>query len=229
MGAKSGNGAIPGGWTPISAAVFTFVVISILWGVLLAIVVADRELKKVTQLKQFQVEIDALSKQLDNYEKLLREKKITVVPAIMKLRPQLDKRVAQQISDSIIKYSRKYQIPPEFIVWLIKRESRFNVLAVSKMGAIGLMQVMPKAHRDKMEQLKIGKAELYHIDNNVHLGSRILREYYDKTGSIDKALKKYVGGSHPSYTNDILVGYANETIPLKPELTESKLPVAFVN
>jgi hypothetical protein len=139
--------------------------------------------------------------------------KESVAYIIHRLRPQLDVSIVRQIDKAIIKYSAMYQIPPEFIVYLMKRESNFQPLAKSKVGAIGLMQVFPKWHWDKMQEMGIDYKAVYHIDNNVRLGTWILREYYDSTGSIEKALTRYVGGKHESYVKDILVGFANEMIP----------------
>ena len=226
MAAKTGNGGAPR--TSIKTGdMLLFVALGSILGAILMFVAANYSMKaKQASFKEIITiqdnKIELLNANVTQLEKVLQEKKATVVPIIMKLRPQLDKMVAQKISDSIIKYSRKYQIPPEFIVWLMKRESGFNTLATSKAGAVGLMQVMPKAHKDKMKELGIDYSQLFHIDHNVNLGCRILREYYDRTGSIEKALKKYVGGTHASYTQDILIGYANETIPLKPELKLGK-------
>lgn len=148
-------------------------------------------------------------------QELVKEDKKTVVPIILKLRPQLDSKIAEEISKSIIKHSFEYRLPPEFVVYLMHRESRFDVLAKSKASALGLMQVLPKWHKDKMDQMGITKNEVYHIDNNVKLGCWILRGYYNETGSIEKALTKYVGGTHESYVKDILIGFTNEMIPRK--------------
>ncbi len=215
MGAKSGNGGIPVRWSPANVAIFTVLVTSIIWAVLFAVISADQQAKRATQFAKYQAKVSSLNEQLGNYEKALRKKDISVVPILLKLRPQLDTATATEISKAILKYTTKYRLPPEFIVHLIRRESGFNTLAVSKAGAVGLMQILPKAHKDKMAKMGINHSQLFHIDNNVRLGCWILRDYYDQTGSIEKALRKYVGGSHASYTQDILIGYANETIPLK--------------
>lgn len=152
-------------------------------------------------------------------QELVKEDKKTVVPIIKKLRPQLDDKIAEEISKAIIKYSFEYRIPPEFVVYLMRRESRFDVLAKSKVGALGLMQIFPKYHKDKMDKMGIKINEVYHIDNNVKLGCWILRSYINETGTIEKALTKYVGGTHESYVKDILIGFTNEMIPKK-EITK---------
>jgi soluble lytic murein transglycosylase-like protein len=161
------------------------------------------------ELKQLSTENTELKEQIVTLTKGNKN----IVPIINKLRPQLDHKIVGEISEAIVKYSREYRFPPEFVTHLIHRESAFNVLAVSNKGAVGLMQVLPKYHEDKMKKLGINSSQLFHIDNNVKLGCWILRDYYNNTGSIEKALTKYVGGSHNGYINDILTGFTNETIP----------------
>lgn len=186
-----------------------FIVLLVGWGKL----EEQRAIKEdyLKELKQTIAEKDDLAEQLTTLTKGNKN----IVPIINKLRPQLDNKIVEEIAGSIIKYSREYRLPPEFITYLIKRESGFNVLAVSKAGAVGLMQIMPSAHKDKIKKMGITNGDIYHIDNNIRLGCWILREYYNDTGSIEKALTKYVGGNHNGYINDILIGYTNETIPKK--------------
>jgi len=161
------------------------------------------------ELKQLSIENTELKEQVETLTKGNKN----IVPIIKRLRPQLDDKIIEEISQAIVKYSREYRFPPEFITHLINRESGFDVLAVSNKGASGLMQVLPKYHEDKMKKMGITNGQLFHIDNNIKLGCWILREYYNDTGSIEKALTKYVGGNHNGYINDILNGYTNETIP----------------
>jgi hypothetical protein len=156
----------------------------------------------LTEVTELQGQIDTLTKGNKN-----------IVPIINKLRPQLDNSIVKEVAEAIVKYSREYRFPPEFVTYVIQRESNFNVLAISSKGAVGLMQVLPKYHGDKMKKMGINSSQLYHIDNNVKLGCWILRDYYNETGSIEKALTKYVGGNHNGYIDDILIGYTNETIP----------------
>jgi len=138
--------------------------------------------------------------------------KTDITPIIKRLQPKLDWKLADRISKQILKYSSEYRLPPNLIIHIINRESGFRPLITSKAGALGLMQVIPKWHEEKLKEMKISKDEVYYIDNNIKLGCWIFREYFDQTGDIEKALKKYVGGSHDVYIKDILTGFANEAI-----------------
>lgn len=181
-----------------------------------AVLVSQSEYKKWhSQIAVYEQKIKDYSEELASIEESLKKKAVSVTPMILKLRPQLDPIVAEEISKAVGKYSQEYRIPPQFIVHIINRESTFNTLAVSSAGAVGLMQVLPKYHKDKMEKIGITHDQLFHIDPNIRLGCKILRDYYNETGSIDKALTKYVGGNHKTYIEDILEGFANEMIPRK--------------
>ncbi|MDE2303944.1 MAG: lytic transglycosylase domain-containing protein [Gammaproteobacteria bacterium] len=63
-------------------------------------------------------------------------------------------------------------LPPDLVLALIAVESRFNRFAVSKVGAVGLMQVMPFWPK----QLGVAN-RLVEIDANIRIGCQILRHY----------------------------------------------------
>jgi soluble lytic murein transglycosylase-like protein len=138
--------------------------------------------------------------------------KTDLSPTIKRLQPKLDRKLAERISSEILKYSSEYRLPPNLVIHVMNRESGFRPLITSKAGALGLMQVIPKWHEEKLKEMKINNNEVYYIENNIKLGCWILREYFDQEGDIEKALKKYVGGSHDTYIKDILIGFANEAI-----------------
>jgi soluble lytic murein transglycosylase-like protein len=82
------------------------------------------------------------------------------------------------------------RLPPGLVMALIAVESRFDRWAVSRAGAVGLMQVMPFWP----EQLGMRRYELVHIAPNVHMGCAILRYYLDyEHNDVRKALARYNG------------------------------------
>ncbi|OPZ24795.1 MAG: murein transglycosylase C [Deltaproteobacteria bacterium ADurb.BinA179] len=97
----------------------------------------------------------------------------------------------------------EHGLDAELVVALIARESSFLPWAKSKADCVGLMQVNPRAHKDKCKGYS--QAELYHIPVNVEIGCKILREYMDKSKSVDEALGRYMGCQGAvSYKRDIL-------------------------
>ncbi|MGI6160604.1 MAG: lytic transglycosylase domain-containing protein [Christensenellales bacterium] len=49
-----------------------------------------------------------------------------------------------EYTDLILKYSKEYSLDPVLVASLIRTESRFRTYAESRVGALGLMQVMPE-------------------------------------------------------------------------------------
>ena len=154
------------------------------------------------------------------YEKVLAQNEQTlnqiendydknITDSIIRLKPELDPNFINQLQTSVKTYSKQYNLPPELVVSVIFRESTFKPTVVSSAKCIGLMQINPKAHADKIKVMGITRNEIFHIDNNIHLGCWILRDYIDKYKSVDKALKKYVGGNLSGYVSDILKTYSN--------------------
>lgn len=120
---------------------------------------------------------------------------------ISNLQPRLDSQLKKRITNSILNNCEKYSLSPSLVVHLIFRESSFNHMSTSSKGAIGLMQIMFSAHKDK---IKIPKNKLYEIENNINYGCMILKDYIKMSkGNIQKALRRYVGGNEQEYINDI--------------------------
>jgi soluble lytic murein transglycosylase-like protein len=105
-------------------------------------------------------------------------------------------RVAMKAVEQLVAASYEtattYRLDPHLLLAVISIESGFNPLAESNMGAVGLMQIMPKAHADK---LKAFGGEKLALDPwvNMQVGAQILREYLDRFGSENAALRAYVG------------------------------------
>ncbi len=81
--------------------------------------------------------------------------------------------------EEIMTYSKKYGLDPLFVASIIKNESRFNPNAVSRTGAIGLMQVMPDTGRwvaKQMGFLDFTPEMLRDPATNIMMGTWYLRE-----------------------------------------------------
>lgn len=82
------------------------------------------------------------------------------------------------------------RLPPGLVMALIAVESRFDRWAVSSVGAVGLMQVMPFWP----EKLGMRRYELVRVAPNVHMGCAILRYYMGyEHNDVRKALARYNG------------------------------------
>lgn len=85
-------------------------------------------------------------------------------------------------------------VDPAIVKAIIKEESNGNPYAVGDGGeSIGLMQIQPRWHQTKMEEL--GIVNLYDAQENVILGCAILSDLYDKYGNYEDALSVYNSGN----------------------------------
>lgn len=102
------------------------------------------------------------------------------------------------------KYSEDEQIDPLLVLSLVRQESAFNTKAKSRVGARGLMQIMPATARTIDRKIK--KNDLFHDETNIKAGvyyfSKLLRKYEGNTvmalaaynagfGTVDKWMLRY--------------------------------------
>jgi soluble lytic murein transglycosylase-like protein len=103
--------------------------------------------------------------------------------------------------------AREMHLDPLLILAVIAIESRFNPFAESPVGAKGLMQVMANIHREKFRPLGGVQAALNPVAN-IKVGATILKEYVNRSGSLEGGLKMYVGAGN-SETDS---GYGSKVI-----------------
>lgn len=99
-------------------------------------------------------------------------------------------------SDEVAKAASKTGTSDRMIWALMKRESKFQADAVSRNGAVGLMQLMPKTAAEEARQLHIKAANLYDPTLNILLGAKhfaILSRRY--AGELPRAIAAYNAGS----------------------------------
>lgn len=111
--------------------------------------------------------------------------------------PEKRLRMLQQIHYE----ATRAELYPELVLAVIDVESNFDQFAISKAGAMGLMQIMPFWLKE------IGHPEdnLFHLRTNLRMGCTILRYYLDmEKGDLTQALARYNGskGSY-RYTNKV--------------------------
>lgn len=80
----------------------------------------------------------------------------------------------------VIKYAHNYNLDPELVMALMYAESGFDSNAVSKKGAIGLMQIMPLTAKWIASELNDKGFDLFEVDTNVRYGCFYLNYLYGK-------------------------------------------------
>jgi shikimate kinase len=63
------------------------------------------------------------------------------------------------------------------------------------------MQIIPKYHVDKFREFGGEQYAVFDPETNILVGTRILKDYLSRTGSLDDALQMYVGAS--SFDDDV--------------------------
>jgi soluble lytic murein transglycosylase-like protein len=97
----------------------------------------------------------------------------------------------QELAPVINRFSRQHHLHPALIRAVIKAESNFDPQAVSRAGAIGLMQLMPQT------AVRLDVRDLYDPEDNVGGGTKYLRQLLDRfRGNLPLALAAYNAGEH---------------------------------
>ena len=112
---------------------------------------------------------------------------------IQTVNPKVEKEKAEKIATSIVTESEKADLPVSLVTAIVEAESTFKSNAISKEGAVGLMQVHRKSHPDKKTN---------GIDNNINSGISILKEKMENTKSMKSALQKY-SSNHKGYASKV--------------------------
>ncbi len=87
-----------------------------------------------------------------------------------------------ELATAVKEASRRFGIPAEWILAVMRVESAGDAHAVSRAGAIGLMQIMPETYAELRRDLGLG-ADPFAVRDNVLAGTAYLRRMYDRYGS----------------------------------------------
>lgn len=93
------------------------------------------------------------------------------------------------ISEVIRKASQQYDVDRRLVEAIVQVESRFHPFAVSRVGAMGLMQLMPDTAR------MLGVSNPFDIEENIFGGVRYFKLMYQRfNGNLRLALAAYNAG-----------------------------------
>lgn len=125
-----------------------------------------------------------------------------------------------KLQDHIFALCEEKCIDPAIIIAMIDKESKFDIDIIGDKGkSYGLMQIQPRWHKERMEEL--GVTDLLDPYQNVTVGIDILAELLESGKSLEWALMAYNGGH--SYANRLtaegrLSTYASTVIEIASEL-----------
>lgn len=112
--------------------------------------------------------------------------------------PSLGETIPQQYLVKIKNLAKKYKLKEKLIIAVAKAESSFNPTAISKKGAVGIMQLMRDTAKD------YGVKNRFDVDQNLEAGVKHLKYLYTKYNADlpltlaaynagEEAVKKYKG------------------------------------
>jgi soluble lytic murein transglycosylase-like protein len=112
------------------------------------------------------------------------------VPSIDVAINSFDAVEARHAYDDIVEEAaRTYQLDPRMIKAVMQAESAFNAMAVSPVGALGLMQLMPAVAKE------LGVTDPLDPRQNIMGGSKYLKQLLDShDGNVRLALASYNAG-----------------------------------
>jgi len=111
--------------------------------------------------------------------------------------PNHDARL--RLLEDVHRFAKSSKLPPELVLAVIEVESHFDRFAVSRVGAQGLMQVMPFWK----EEIGRSNDNLTDITTNLSYGCRILQFYLDQEkGRLTTALARYNGSAGSTVYSD---------------------------
>jgi soluble lytic murein transglycosylase-like protein len=108
----------------------------------------------------------------------------------------------------------RHGVDPLLIVSVMAIESRFNPVAQSDGGAMGLMQVIPRYHAEKIDAAD--RASVLDPRTNIQIGVKILKEYIGRGGNELAGLQLYNGA-----TGDSSCAYATRVLGEKQWLQDA--------
>lgn len=93
------------------------------------------------------------------------------------------------VAEAIREAAATYDVDPNLVASMAYRESRFDPNAVSRAGAVGVMQLKPRTAR------YLGVKDIYDARDNIFGGTKYLRELLDRfNGDVDLSLAAYNAG-----------------------------------
>ncbi len=98
---------------------------------------------------------------------------------------------AREVVATAMREGSRNGVDPVLILAVIAVESRFNPIAESEHGAVGLMQIVPRYHADKLAE--VGASSGLSPNANIAVGARILHESIVRGGGEAAGLQLYNG------------------------------------
>lgn len=141
------------------------------------------------------------------------EPDIEAVAGAVARRYRISEEATRELVGAAYGEGRRIGLDPLLIIAVIAVESRFNPIAQSDGGAMGLMQVIPHYHADLLDG---GRGSVLDPRTNIGLGARVLKDYIRRAGTEIAGLQLYNGAA-----GDASTGYANKVLGERQRLVDA--------
>lgn len=117
------------------------------------------------------------------------------LPVAAVAQPQPAERAASSdpYAAHIAEASQRFGVPVAWIKAVLRAESAGDPRAISSVGAMGLMQIMPATWAELRVRHRLG-GDVYDPRDNILAGTAYLRELHDRYGSVTAMLAAYNAG-----------------------------------
>ena len=146
---------------------------------------------RVGDLAEQSVAIKAEGSELRQYVESSSAEQVIFLK-ILVLKPDVEVSLARTIAKHAHHYGALYKRDPDLVLAIIAEESRFNPSAVSPVGALGLMQVMPQ-----WEKVLGISGSLKDPEVSIKYGLEVLGFYLEMYKDLEMALTAYNRGPGP--------------------------------
>lgn len=160
--------------------------------------------------------------ELNKPQQVTYEVKITPIeepvpePVIEVAEGYIDSDIPVEVQEAAEKWGKIYNICPEFLMAMAFKESSY-IPTVSNGNCLGLMQVNPRWHGERIERL--GVTDIYSIDGNMAVAADYLAELFNKYEDPAVVLMVYNGDSR-AQEEGYISDYAEKILTLSAELEE---------
>jgi soluble lytic murein transglycosylase-like protein len=140
------------------------------------------------------------------------QREIEAVAGIVARRYRVSLEATRSMVSAAYRSGSRSGVDPLLIIAVIAVESRFNPIAQSDGGAMGLMQIIPHFHADKL----LPDGSVLDPETNIAVGASVLRDYIRRGGTEVAGLQLYNGAS-----DDTSNSYATRVLNEKQRLREA--------
>jgi len=146
---------------------------------------------------------------------------VASAPALAQDMPAARSAAAHPYADHVADAARRFGIPEAWIWAVMRVESGGNSRAVSRAGAMGLMQLMPATWAGLRIRYSLGPNP-FDVRDNIMAGAAYLREMHDRYGNASAMLAAYNAG--PGRYDD----FVSRGRPLPPETVDYLAKLALI-